>query len=163
MTPDGHRMVAAANYSFFFGGGSVLEIYDNVAGTNGLIQVTTNTARPRGVFASPRFSADGSMVFFTSNSPDLPGGNTNTMKLYSHDLAKGATRLLAPVEVSTNGDVFDPAIDGSGSVIAFTRAGRNIGGTGESSAGYILRLGDSQGTSKVTVTDSKERRITGSI
>src|SRR4051812_34656056 len=72
MTPDGHRMVAAANYSFFFGGGSVLEIYDNVAGTNGLIQVTTNTARPRGVFASPRFSADGSMVFFTSNSPDLP-------------------------------------------------------------------------------------------
>ncbi|HEV8542393.1 MAG TPA: hypothetical protein VGR78_08375, partial [Verrucomicrobiae bacterium] len=89
------------------------------------------------------------------------GGDGSVMKLYSHDLVNGTTHLLTASGQTAKDDLFDLSIDSDGSELAFVSSGRNIEGTGESSAGYILRSAVSPNAVKVVVTKTDTTRATG--
>ncbi len=163
MTPDGRRIVALASYTFSVGpGASVLEIYDNVAHTNGLIAVSTNITRPRGFFASPRISPDGTTIFFTSSSLDLPGSDGTTMQLYRHSLTTGQTLLLGANSAAAKSEVLEPSIDANGSVVAFLRSGASVPDEeNDRTTAYLLRTDRSEVATKVQILDPRGARASG--
>lgn len=80
---------------------------------------------------SPAISADGRRVAFSSNAPDLAGGDTNgKADVFVHDLATGET-LRASVTADNregNGASEDPALSADGRFVAFASSASNLVG-----------------------------------
>ena len=70
--------------------------YDIPSGSSELISVTTAGASPTAWSYAPSINADGSLVAFHSNAPDLVFGDSNgTHDVFVHDRTTGSTELIS--------------------------------------------------------------------
>lgn len=166
MTPDGRRMVAVADYqiSTFGARGSVLEIYDNEAFTNKLVTLEGAGSMPRGSFANPRITDDGRWIFFTSDSPDLPGAVTNGTQVYKHDIVSGVTALVSTNALGrpSNGEISKLAIATNASRIVYLSTASDLAGNEDrKSRAYLAGSGLAHGPSELRVDDPRGAHASG--
>ena len=97
-----------------------------------LLSTDINGKQVQGDSCEPVISADGTKVAFTISAPSLYG--TSTRQVVRKDLTTGALELIsvstAGPGYAANADSSEPAINGDGSVIAFTSQASNLDSLG---------------------------------
>jgi Tol biopolymer transport system component len=107
---------------------------DPVTRVASLVRVATSLlGEPRGSSFQPSLSADGGVVAFASDAPNLVAGDGNdTIDVFVHDRATGTTTLASTVASgnAANGPSFFPAISGGGDRVAFVSMATDLGPDG---------------------------------
>lgn len=89
-----------------------------------------NTGDPNGASGQPSVSTDARYVAFTSKATDLsrPDGNRTVRDIFLYDQGTGAIRMLSRGlgGKAADGPSFDPVVDASGKVTAFTSKAENL-------------------------------------
>jgi Tol biopolymer transport system component len=103
---------------------SVFDVFvrDPIAGTTVLVSATPSGAPGNANSGSPRISAEGRFVAFTSLASDLVAGDSNGMQdVFVRDLETGAIERanLVPAGGESAGPAYHPSISGDGRFVAF--------------------------------------------
>jgi Tol biopolymer transport system component len=119
-----------------------------LAATTTLVSVTNDgTASGTGPSSSPVVSADGTVVAFVSDAPDLvaPGLDTpGTTDVFARDLMAATTKLVSADTAGMAAGVSgSPVINSAGSVVAFTSAATTL----------VLGVADTNGDQDVFLRD----------
>lgn len=121
LSRDGQRLVYTAGGNTAVAG---VYLWDTTDRTLRLVSVNAAGDRPAaGTASSPHLSADGRVVTFLSNSPDLVGGIGNgVFQLYARDVSEGRTRLVSARFTGLGvgeSDLLLPALSPDGARVAF--------------------------------------------
>src|SRR6266508_5047186 len=104
---------------------------DPVTRLTSLLRVVTRLlGEPRGSSYQPSVSADGRVVAFASDAPNLVQGDDNdTIDVFVHDRATGATTLVSKGEggKAADGPSFFPAVSAEGEQVAFVSMAADLG------------------------------------
>ena len=104
---------------------------DPVTRLTSLLRVVTRLlGEPRGSSYQPSVSADGRVVAFASDAPNLVQGDDNdTIDVFVHDRATGATTLVSKGEggKAADGPSFFPAVSANGERVAFVSMAADLG------------------------------------
>jgi Tol biopolymer transport system component len=148
-------------------------VRDVKAGTTRLISLRNDGGQGNGASFSPRISATGAFVVFTSAATNLASGDTNgSYDVFVRDRSRQRTRRVSvnSHEVGANGNSVNGSITPDGRYVVFDSSSTNLGGGDTNVAQDIfirdLRLGT---TKRVSVNslgfegngDSTDARISG--
>ncbi|HXF10418.1 MAG TPA: hypothetical protein VN625_06500 [Desulfuromonadaceae bacterium] len=130
MTPDGRFIAFVANGTGSLGN-TIVELWDGLAGTNGIVSVLTNGAAATGICDTPVINPTGQYVAFVSSATNLPGGlaTNNSFHVYLRNMSNKVVRLI---DADTNGvgagidSLAIPALSDDGSLVAFERTDGNM-------------------------------------
>ncbi|HEX6673489.1 MAG TPA: hypothetical protein VF486_00465 [Actinomycetes bacterium] len=104
---------------------------DPVTGLVSLLRVLTRIlGEPKGNSYQPAVSADGSVVAFASDAPNLVADDDNdTIDVFAHDRAKGTTTLVSQAAggKAADGPSFYPTVSGHGERVAFVSMADDLG------------------------------------
>jgi Tol biopolymer transport system component len=105
-------------------------VHDNVSGFTYLVSVSMNGTDSNGLSVNPQFSADCSRLVFESSSSDLVAGDTNqATDVFERVLFQPKTILVSRAgNHPANSASFEPVINGSGTIVAFTSYATNLPG-----------------------------------
>jgi Tol biopolymer transport system component len=95
--------------------------------------VTRLLGEPQGSSFQPSLSADGSLVAFASDAPNLVADDDNgTVDVFVHDPARGTTTLVSKGAggKAADGPSYFPAISGGGDRVAFVSMAGDLGSDG---------------------------------
>jgi Tol biopolymer transport system component len=99
--------------------------------------------------ANPAISADGQFVVFESGADNLSDADDNSVtNVFRHDISTGTTELVSQGSdaVAADGDSGNPAVSGSGEVIAFESRATNLSADDDDAAKDIFTRNIAQGT-----------------
>ena len=134
ISSDGDHVVFSSQSSDLpAGDGSTYRIYmrDLKAGTTKLVSKNSQGDVANEGCGYGSVASDGSVVAFTCQATNLPGGDGTTPLVYARDLDAGTTRLVSrnqggdPAEDSA----YDPFLSGNGRVVSFYTDSDNLPGT----------------------------------
>ena len=119
-------------------------VHDRTTGVTERVSVDSSGAEANGTSVGAWLSADGSVVGFGSNAPNLVAGDTNgASDAFVHDRSSGITTRVSLTSTGTeaNGDSYGPLLTADGRAVLF-----------ESYATDVVS-GDANGTADVFVRD----------
>jgi Tol biopolymer transport system component len=103
--------------------------HDRLLATTERVNVATSGSEATGTSYTAALSADGNLVVFDSDAPDLVSGDTNgAWDVFRHDRTTGITDRVSVDSSGAEGlvDSYGGAISGDGRVVAFESAAANF-------------------------------------
>ena len=104
-------------------------VRDRQTGTTQRVSLGPGGRQGNGSSVGPAISADGRVIAFVSNAPNLVPGDTNGMlDVFVRDRQTGTTRRVSLGQggVQSNGSSFTPALSADGRFVAFQSAASNL-------------------------------------
>jgi Tol biopolymer transport system component len=105
--------------------------HDPVTGLVSLLRVLTRLlGEPKGNSYQPAVSAEGNVVAFASDAPNLVAGDDNdTIDVFAYDRSTGTTTLVSKGAggKAADGPSFSPAVSGKGERVAFVSMAADLG------------------------------------
>jgi Tol biopolymer transport system component len=104
-------------------------VHDRLSATTSRVSVTSSGGQGAGVAFEPSLSADGRLVAFTSNAPNMVAGDTNGHQdVFVHDRQAGTTVRVSIDSVGAQAGGFSrsPAISADGRAVAFRSQATNL-------------------------------------
>ena len=104
-------------------------VYDQNAGVHELISIASDSTQGTGISTSPSISADGNLVAFSSEAPNLVANDGNGMTdVFLRDRTLGTTILISHTPAGTSGNSvsWSPEIAADGQFIVFLSAATDL-------------------------------------
>jgi uncharacterized repeat protein (TIGR01451 family) len=160
-SPDGSRVAFSSTAGSSSGDGHQVYVHDLGTGDTILASVASGaaadpTAAAPGNRSSryPTFGADGTEVYFQSNSTNLVAGGPSDVSIYRRDLDDATTTLVVA-------DATTPAVSADGRFLGFVTYGDGHGPTDTNEALDIYRLDLQSGTSTLVTTNAEGTDASG--